>query len=293
MKKLSSKILKTAEAEKHIQENGYTNIQIIEKPEEGWSRDISFDYEDLRVIICFKNDQANPIGLCFKKDEPDEVDNPIKDFDIQKVLEPEISIFIQLNNDKKTIRYFSIGTYINELFTGMVYGYEGGGESSDRFVYKNKFLPSYIGDEPIEWDDLCGIFDEFSPYTFDTLDAIIRGYADFNTTSLDWEIEEDVDFGGKMVFSMNMHCNPISYGLTSWDDTKDTKEWEVEEIKSILKMNVKDKLHDYLKEYISVHNHIPMDVIFNMDEYFEFKVEFSEYESILGEQFESIAKLVL
>lgn len=253
MKKLLVSELKRSStlAEKHILECGYTNIQIDEKPEEGWVMDISFDFNELRVILSFEDDHSNPIGLCFKKDEEDNVDNPIIDYDILNVVEPEVSLFIQLSDDKKTVRYFSVGTYINDLFTGMVYGYEGGGEFTDRFVYENKFLPSYSCGEPIEWDELLDIFESVSPYNYESIDGILRGYMDFNSTTYIWELEEDAlaHFEGQNVFTISMYCEPISYGHTSWKTTKDTNEWEIDELKS--NFESKGLANDFLDDLVA------------------------------------------
>ena len=64
-----------------------------------------------------------------------------------------MNFFIQLDQqNSNTVRYFAIGEHDSEnKFTGIVYGYEGGGVHSDAFIYKGKFLPSYFEDEPIEW----------------------------------------------------------------------------------------------------------------------------------------------
>ena len=70
-----------------------------------------------------------------------------------KYKEKTMKFFIKLEKQNSNmVRYFAVGEHDSQnKFTGIVYGYEGGGEFSDAFIYKNKFLPSYFEDKPIEW----------------------------------------------------------------------------------------------------------------------------------------------
>ncbi len=198
----------------------------------------------------------------------------------------EKSIFIQLvQANKKEVRYFCVGFHDKDnKFTGLVHGFEGGGEFSEKLIIQDKFIPDYLNDEPIEWDTLVDAFNRISLYTFDELDEAIREYLDFDTSKQEWEVVEDKMniFDGK-VYSKNMLINPPSYAMTTWDD-RDIGYWTMEEFIQILKVNSKDALYEYVEDYIENHKAFPVDCIINMDEDFEFKIEFAEYENILGKE---------
>lgn len=196
----------------------------------------------------------------------------------------EKSIFIQLvQANKKNVRYFCVGSHDKDnKFTGLVYGYEGGGEFSEKLIIHDKFIPDYINDEPIEWDTLVDAFNKISLYTFEELNDAVSEYLDFNTDVLEWEvIEEKMNLFDEKVYSHNMLINPPSYAMTSWDD-RDIGYYGMEEFIQILKVNSKDALYEYLEDYIHNHKAFPIDCIINMDEDFEFSIEFTEYENILG-----------
>jgi hypothetical protein len=119
-------------------------------------------------------------------------------------LENKKSIFIQLSTpNENLVRYFCIGNYDNNnLFTGQVYGYEGGGEFSDQFIYKNKFLPEYdTSGEPLDWECNEELFNFLSIERFDDLDDSIRKILDFDSALLQWN------------FQFLKQCNIVHSGL--------------------------------------------------------------------------------
>lgn len=195
-----------------------------------------------------------------------------------------MKFFIKLEKQNSNmVRYFAVGEHDSQnKFTGIVYGYEGGGEFSDAFIYKNKFLPSYFEDEPIEWDEQLEVFDKISKYTFDELDSKIRDYAEFNTNSLQWLIYDETKelFDSGVVYS-TMEKNPPSYGLTSWEDTP-KEEWEFNDFKNEITKHLKDSLAEYCEDHIKHFNAFPVDFVLFEDSTFETKVLFEEYEEILG-----------
>ena len=203
----------------------------------------------------------------------------------------EKSIFIQLiKSNEKEVRYFCIGSHDKDnKFTGLVHGYEGGGEFSEKLIIQDKFIPDYLNDEPIEWDTLVDAFNKISLYTFDELDEAIRVYLDFDTSRQEWEVlEEKMNLFDGIVYSENMVINPPSYAMTTWNG-RDIDYWTFEEFIQMLKDNSKDTLVEYLNDYVENHDALPIDCIINIDEDFEFKIEFSEYENILGKEiFEKI-----
>lgn len=202
------------------------------------------------------------------------------------------SVFIQLiKSNEKEVRYFCVGSHDKDnKFTGLVHGYEGGGEFSEKLIIQDKFIPDYLNDEPIEWDTLVEAFNKISLYSFDELDAAIREYIDFDTNKLAWEVHDDSTnlFDG-IVYSENMPLDPPSYAITTWGN-RNIGYWTFEEFIQILKENSKDVLYEYLHDYAKTHKAISTDCIINMDEDFEYRIEFSEYENILGKEiFEKLA----
>lgn len=212
-------------------------------------------------------------------------------------LENKKSIFIQLSTpNENLVRYFCIGNYDNNnLFTGQVYGYEGGGEFSDQFIYKNKFLPEYdTSGEPLDWECNEELFNFLSIERFDDLDDSIRKILDFDSALLQWYVldEKLSIFDDINLYTENINCNPPSYGLTSWDDTE-FKTWSIEELKLEIKKQSKAVLLEYCSDHIEHHKAFPIDMIVLSDNEYEVKIEFSEYENILGDDFKKFADYIL
>ena len=196
-----------------------------------------------------------------------------------------MNFFIQLDQQNSNIvRYFAIGEHDSEnKFTGIVYGYEGGGVHSDAFIYKGKFLPSYFEDEPIEWDELEEVFNKISKYKFDELDSKAREFMDFDTNALQWIVlEESKHLFENLVYS-TMEINPPSYGLTSWEDTP-KEEWEFNDFKNEITKHLKDSLVEYCEDHIKHFNAFPVDFVVFEDSFFEIKVLFEDYEALIGKE---------
>lgn len=206
------------------------------------------------------------------------------------------STFIQLTKpNENLVRYFCIGNYDNDnLFTGHVYGYEGGGEFSDQFIYKNKFLPEYdTTGEPLDWECNEELFNFLSIDKFDDLDNSIRKILDFDCTLQQWYVldEKLSIFDGTNLYTENINCYPPSYGMTTWDGTK-FETWNIKELKLDIKKHSKAVLLEYCSDHIEHHKAFPMDMIVLSDNEYEVKIEFSEYESILGDDFKKLADYI-
>ena len=193
------------------------------------------------------------------------------------------AIFIQKNNNNRYVRYFCIGTHDNNnKFTGIVQGYEGGGECSERLVFKDKCIPDYKNGECIEWDTIVESYDSLSLLSFAELDDTIREYIEFDTELLIWRVNsEKIGIFKENVFSENMLNEPLSYALTTWE-SRSLEEWTYEEFIQILKTNSGDILHKYIKAYIEKHNALPLEFVANKEEDFEYTINQSEFESILN-----------
>lgn len=205
-----------------------------------------------------------------------------------------MKIFIQLKKENsKEVRYFAIGEHDEQnRFTGYVHGYEGGGEYSDTFIYKNKYLPYMLEEEPIEWDSHVDAFDYVSKNNFDKLDSKIREFINYDTNVLSWHLlDESIElFNGGLVYS-NMDINPPSYGLTTWEEGY-LEIWTMEDFEKEIKLESKNDLKDYCEDYIYYHGCLPTDFKLFEDSVFETTVYFEEFESILGsELFNKIAML--
>ena len=189
-----------------------------------------------------------------------------------------MNFFIQLDQQNSNIvRYFAIGEHDSEnKFTGIVYGYEGGGVHSDAFIYKGKFLPSYFEDEPIEWDELEEVFNKISKYKFDELDSKAREFMDFDTNALQWIVlEESKHLFENLVYS-TMEINPPSYGLTSWEDTP-KEEWEFNDLQKTI-------------DYIKVQEFVCAEFDFNGDS--EYGIE-AFYATILSFKLDSDYSIIV
>ena len=196
-----------------------------------------------------------------------------------------MNFFIQLDQQNSNIvRYFAIGEHDSEnKFTGIVYGYEGGGVHSDAFIYKSKNLPSYFEDEPIEWDELEEVFNKISKYKFDELDSKAREFMDFDTNAFQWIVlEESKHLFENLVYS-TVEINPPSYGLTSWEDTP-KEEWEFNDFKNEITKHLKDSLVEYCEDHIKHFNAFPVDFVVFEDSFFEIKVLFEDYEALIGKE---------
>jgi hypothetical protein len=133
-------------------------------------------------------------------------------------------------------------------------------------------------------DTLVDAFSKISLFSFDELDDAIREYLDFDNKNLQWEVlEEKMNIFDGLTYSENMIVNPPSYAMTTWDD-RVLDYWSFEEFIQILKSNSKDDLYKYVDDYIENHHSFPVDCIINIEEDFEFKIEFNEFESILTKE---------
>ena len=58
-----------------------------------------------------------------------------------------IEIFIQKEHiDRDEVRYYAVGKYKDNKFTGSVFGYEGGGVHSHIWMVDGKYIPQAINE---------------------------------------------------------------------------------------------------------------------------------------------------
>ena len=147
-----------------------------------------------------------------------------------------IEVFIQkeyINKDE--IRYYAVGKYENNKFTGSVFGYEGGGVYGHIFMVDGKYIPQTINEECLEWEDVEEIFEQLSGTKSDYLEEVIGKYVVLDTSKFPYFkaiYGTESGLESNLVFS-TMDRNPPSYANTYWSDTRDIKEFTIEELRSV------------------------------------------------------------
>lgn len=146
-----------------------------------------------------------------------------------------IEIFIQKEHiDRDEIRYYAVGKYENNKFTGSVFGYEGGGAHGHIWMVDGKYIPQTINEECLEWEEMETIFEQLSGMRSNDLEEIIGEYVVLDTTDFPYFkaiYGTDSGLENNLVFS-TMDRNPPSYANTFWDDTGDIEEFTIEELRS-------------------------------------------------------------
>lgn len=147
-----------------------------------------------------------------------------------------IEIFIQKEHiDRDEIRYYAVGKYENNKFTGSVFGYEGGGVHSHIWMVDGKYIPRAINEQCLEWEEMETIFEQLSGMRSNDLEEAIEEYVVLDTTDFPYFkaiYGTDSGLENNLVFS-TMDRNPPSYAKTFWDDTRDIKEFTIEELRSV------------------------------------------------------------
>ena len=147
-----------------------------------------------------------------------------------------IEIFIQKEHiDRDEIRYYAVGKYENNKFTGSVFGYEGGGVYGHIWMVDGKYIPQTINEECLEWEEMETIFEQLSGMRSNELEEAIEEYVVLDTTDFPYFkaiYGTDSGLENNLVFS-TMDRNPPSYANTFWDDTRDIKEFTIEELRSV------------------------------------------------------------
>ena len=146
-----------------------------------------------------------------------------------------IEIFIQKEHiDRDKIRYYAVGKYEDNKFTGSVFGYEGGGVYGHIWMVDGKYIPQVINKECLEWEDMETIFEQLSGMKSNDLEEAIEEYVVLDTTDFPYFkaiYGTDSGLENNLVFS-TMDKNPPSYANTFWDDTEDIKEFTIKELRS-------------------------------------------------------------
>ncbi|MFA7084728.1 MAG: hypothetical protein WC141_09355 [Arcobacteraceae bacterium] len=132
----------------------------------------------------------------------------------------------------------------NNNFTGIIHGYEGGGEYSEGLVYKNKFLPNINEDgECIEWDTMATTFKKLSGLDAEKLLYQFKDVIPFDDSGTyfipkEEFIKENSLCDGSKLCNLEFNITPIDYANTTFENP--IKTWDFDEIKSLIKQ--KDRL---------------------------------------------------
>ncbi|OGS70750.1 MAG: hypothetical protein A3F91_09565 [Flavobacteria bacterium RIFCSPLOWO2_12_FULL_35_11] len=133
------------------------------------------------------------------------------------------SIFILLENaSENAIRYFAIGEIDNKnLFTGMIHGYEGGGEYSECLMYKNAYVATSDNEgEPLEWEEQVAILENLMGDGYvDRLNDVSYKYLEYDTEVCNYlMLDEAMPNKNISVFELNFDITPPSYANTEWEN---------------------------------------------------------------------------
>ena len=137
----------------------------------------------------------------------------------------EAIVSIEKDGSELRVKYFMVGNIIDSEFTGILYGYEGGGDFGEVFVYKNKILPSGLEDlVPIL--SLRGFIEDVIPYSDEIghypTSAFIKA---FNISSSEESLIT--------IRTNGFNIKPFDYCNVVWDNPIEL--WDEVELNKILK----------------------------------------------------------
>ncbi len=127
-----------------------------------------------------------------------------------------------VTNDDLSIRFFCIGYFINNKFTGMLHDYCGGGEYSEALVYNNEFIPTIdLTGEPLEWDDMVSLWEFLSGLPYHELESATFDYLEYDTEQFNYvllpEHEQHLNESGVLIDNCSLII-PYGLGNTSFAD---------------------------------------------------------------------------
>lgn len=133
----------------------------------------------------------------------------------------EISIAIQREsslNTFDTVRYFAVGKTENDLFTGIVYGYEGGGEYSTDYMHKGKYVPYELNDEFFDDDTRESLLNEAAGHGFIALcNDIISIHCEYDKELSVYKLKDTSPYKKKVFKGFGEVFTPPNYANTTFD----------------------------------------------------------------------------
>ena len=127
-----------------------------------------------------------------------------------------------VTNDDLSIRFFCIGYFIDNQFTGMLHDYCGGGEYQQALVYNDQFIPTTdLDGEPLEWGDMVALWEFFSRLPYHELESATFKYLEYNTEQFNYvllpEYKQHLNESGVLIHNCSLII-PYGLGNTSFID---------------------------------------------------------------------------
>jgi hypothetical protein len=147
----------------------------------------------------------------------------------------EAIVSIEKDGSELRVKYFMVGNIIDSEFTGILYGYEGGGDFGEVFVYKNKILPSGLEDlVPIL--SLRGFIEDVIPFNNEIgehypTSAFIKA---FNISSSEESLIT--------IRTNGFNIKPFDYCNVVWDNP--IKHWNKDELKAHIKTEITRRIKE-------------------------------------------------
>jgi len=125
------------------------------------------------------------------------------------------------NNENEDIYYHAVGKIADTMFSGVVKGYEGGGETSEWYVFNNMFMPTAHKDEnPIEHDTAIAMMNVAMKDNgfYNICMAMQDKYTDYEAESNVHSIKKEyIDLVEDGQISIGKEFQPLNYGNRTWD----------------------------------------------------------------------------
>lgn len=139
------------------------------------------------------------------------------------------SYFIQKEDESDVdVRYFAVGQIDNTgKLTGLIYGYEGGGEYSSQLIVDGNYIPTYNEelDEHIEHEEQVEKFEELSSVSLVSIDETIDELFVYDDERCCYICSDGLDsIMDGCTYRENFNTVPPSYANTSWQLNQSTVE---------------------------------------------------------------------
>jgi len=117
--------------------------------------------------------------------------------EVENFIEATPVLYIQPEHDKKpedpsepdTVRYFAVGQVKDGLFSGLIHGYEGGGEYSEHCMHEGKYMPHDSDGESIEDETMENTLSNLIDRTFmDRCHSMLKKYIKYSIGGYFYEI---------------------------------------------------------------------------------------------------------
>lgn len=178
--------------------------------------------------------------------------------DIKNITEAQPVMCIQADHTKKpdnepdSVRYFAAGQVKNGLFTGLIHGFEGGGQYSGHCMLDGKFMPHIADDVCIEDDVMEDMLNKHTDKTFlNRCYNMLSEYIEYSVDGYFYEIKDRSKFN---------KFEPVSFARPDYANTTFGNEagyWSNEEY-LLKKCNIKE----LAKETVAQHHIMNNDLQF-------------------------------